>query len=465
VIQALEILYVGTRHRDEVEDIISRGAVVHDARSVFEGIARLKRSGVGAALVEYDELKAAPRRAFEALRDAAGTRPVLVSMTTDEWDLVRPHGYLHQDEVLLRPFYPDELWRRVARAALPLPAKAVRHFHSDADRLAALIDDAHRLNRFTNELEALAEHAVTIVKARLRAARVSLFLKSKQAGTLTAVEAPGLDRKVREEAIMRLGEGIGGELAQRKRIALVKEAGRDGPATPRASYKRESYMIVPLVYEPEVVGVFCVTDRYEEGPFADEDLAYMDAFAQVTSQIFSNALQFRAADELATIDEGTQLFNRRYFNRILPQEVIRAQRYKHDLTLAMIDVDHFKQYNDSMGHQAGDRALTVVARVLTESFRQADIIVRYGGEEFAVIMPETKRAEGNGVEFVDRARRMVEEAGLFFEDRHGTRRPLTISGGVATLPLQADSWEDLVEKADQALYRAKERGRNCIVGY
>jgi diguanylate cyclase (GGDEF)-like protein len=224
-------------------------------------------------------------------------------------------------------------------------------------------------------------------------------------------------------------------------------------------------MIVPLVYEPDIVGVFCITDRYEEGPFTDEDLAYMDAFAHMTSQIFHNALQFRAADELATIDEGTQLFNRRHFNRVLPQEVVRAQRYKHDLTLAMIDVDHFKQYNDSMGHQAGDRALLTIARVLGESFRQADIIVRYGGEEFAVIMPETRRAEGNGVGFVDRARRMVEEAGLIFEDPNGNRRPLTISGGVATLPLQANTWQDLVEKADQALYRAKERGRNCIVGY
>jgi len=464
VIRALEILYVGTRHRDEVEDIVSRGAVIHDASSVFEGIARLKRSGVGAALVEYDALQPTPSRAFQALRDAAGTRPILVSMTTDDWELVRPAGFLHQDEVLLRPFYPDELWRRVARAALPPPGKAVRHFRTDADRLGALIDDAHRLNRFTNELEALSEHSVSIVKARLRAARVSLFLKSKQAGTLAAVEAPGLDPLVRDEAIMRLGEGVGGELAQRKRVSLVREAGLDGPASPRG-YDQGSYMIVPLVYEPEIVGVFCVTDRYEEGPFTDEDLAYMDAFAQMTSQIFHNALQFRAADELATIDEGTQLFNRRHFNRVLPQEVVRAQRYKHDLTLAMIDVDRFKQYNDSMGHQAGDRALLTIARVLGESFRQADIIVRYGGEEFAVIMPETSRAEGNGVEFVDRARRMVEEAGLVFEDPNGNRRPLTISGGVATLPLQASTWQDLVEKADQALYRAKERGRNCIVGY
>ena len=395
---------------------------------------------------------------------AAGNRPILVSMTVDEWEMVRPRGYLHQDEVLLRPFYPDELWRRVTRAALPPPSQAVQQFQSDADQLAALIDDAHRLNRFTNDVDALADQTVSLIKARLRAARVSLFVKSRTPGVLKAIEAAGLDATVREQAILTLGEGVAGEFAQQKTVALVKEAGRDGPASQR-TYKQASYMIVPLVHEPDVVGVLCDTDRIEPGPFTDDDLGYMRAFAQMAGQIFHNALQYRAADELATIDEGTRLFNRRHFNRILPQEVVRARRYKHDLTLAMIDVDHFKQYNDSMGHQAGDRALARIAAILKESFRQADIIVRYGGEEFAVIMPETSRAEGNGVGFVDRARQSVQEAGLEFDDAQGNRRVLTISGGVATLPLQAQTWEELVEKADQALYRAKSRGRNCIVGY
>jgi diguanylate cyclase (GGDEF)-like protein len=464
LIRSLEILYVGTRHRDEIDDIASRGAVVHEAANVYDGIARLKRTGVGAAVVEYDGLRPRPARAFAALRDAAGARPVLVAMTSDEWEEIRARGILEQDEVLVRPFYPDELWRRVSRAALPPPAVAAANFRSDADMLAALIDDSHRLNRFTNDIEAMAHQCVAILKARLRASRVSLFLKTDEPGRLAVVEAAGLDKQVRDQAILTLGEGVAGELAQRKRIALVKEAGRDGPASERV-YKQASYMIVPLVHEHDIVGVLCLTDRFEHGPFTDDDLAYMQAFADMTGQIVHNALQYRAADELATIDEGTQLFNRRHFNRVLPQEVVRAKRYKHDLTLAMLDVDHFKAYNDSMGHQAGDRALAIIARILKESFREADIVVRYGGEEFAVIMPETSRKEGNGVGFVDRARKGVEAAGLMFEDDQGNRRPLTISGGVATLPLQADTWEELVEYADRALYKAKERGRNTIVGY
>jgi diguanylate cyclase (GGDEF)-like protein len=462
LIQTFEILYVG-RRRDDVEDIVSHGGVVHEAASVYEGIARLKRMGVGAAVVEFQELRPSPERAFATLKRAAGSRPVLVSMTQDEWDLVRARGFLHQDEVLVRPFYQDELWRRVTRAALPPPAKAVTAFAGKADRLAALIDDAQRLNRFTSDLPSLAEHIVAVVKARLRAARVSLFLKGPQAGVLTAIEASGLDREVRARALLRLGEGVGGEAAAKKGVTLVKEAGKDGPASERP-YRQGSYMIIPLVHGADVVGVVCVTERLEEGPFGEQDLAYMEGFAEMAGQTVANALQFRAADELATIDEGTQLFNRRHFNRVLPMEVVRAKRYKHDLTLAMIDVDHFKMYNDAAGHQAGDRALATIAQILRESFRKSDIIVRYGGEEFAVIMPETSRKEGNGVGFVDRARKSVEEAGLAFEDPTGRRRVLTISGGVATLPLQAETGEDLVRKADEALYRAKARGRNCIVG-
>jgi diguanylate cyclase (GGDEF)-like protein len=463
LIKALEILYIGTRHREDVEDIVSRGAVILDSDNVYDGIARLKRSGVGAALVELDELRPLAE-AVKGLRAAAGDRPVLISMTTDDWEEVRGRGLFEQEEVLLRPFYPDELWRRVNRTALPPPARAVENFRNDADRLAALITDAQRLNRFTNDLKAFADHCVAIVKARLRANRITLFLKGREPGTMTVVDGEGIDRDIVEKARMRLGEGVAGELAEKKRVVIVREAGSDGPSAGR-EYGRRSYMIAPLVHDSEVIGVLCVTERYQEGPFDENDQAYMEAFSEMAGQIAYNCLQYRAADELATIDEGTQLFNRRHFNRVFPQEVIRALRYKHDLTLALIDVDHFKLYNDSNGHQAGDRALAIVSRVLKESFREADIVVRYGGEEFAVIMPETSRAEGNGVGFVDRARRMVEEAGLMFEDAQGNARTLTVSGGVATLPLQADSWQDLFEKADQALYRAKESGRNRIVGY
>jgi len=459
----LEILYVGGRAPDAAKEIASRGADVRPAANVFEGILRLKRRAPNATVVEFPELLPQPDAAMEELRTAANGRPVLVLMTPEEWEGARASGTFEQEEILIRPFYPDELWRRLSKAATPPRGQSASAMRGDADRLQALIEDSQRLNRFTNQLQGLAEQLATVAAARARASRVSVFVRGRSPGEMAIVHAIGLDKEAREKAVLRLGEGVAGGLAQKRRVSIVRHAGEDGPATDR-DYRQHSYMIVPLVHGDEVLGVICCTDRFDEDPFDDRDAAYMEAFAESAALILSNALQYRAADELATIDELTQLFNRRHFDRVLGQEVERARRYKHDLTLAMVDVDHFKKYNDTNGHQAGDRALSTIAKILKDSFRKTDIVCRYGGEEFAVIMPETTRKEGNGVDFVDRARQRVEEAGLFFEDRDGRKTTLTISGGVATFPGQAADAEKLVKLADQTLYRAKSLGRNRILG-
>jgi diguanylate cyclase (GGDEF)-like protein len=460
--QTLEVLYVGRRCLEAAREIEARGGVVRPAAHVYEGIAKLRREAVGAVLVDFEELEPDPGRAIATLRESAGSRPLFVAMTPEAWEVARARGVIEHGEAILRPFYPDELWQRITRAVLPAPSSSIAALRNRPDRLAALLEDTQRLNRLTGDFQALAEQMVEIVRARVRAGRVSLFVRERGGSEMRVVHAVGVEEESLAAARTKLGEGVAGTLAQERRARLVRQAGRDGPATSRG-YRRPSYVIVPLVHQHEVLGILCVTDRLDEGPFSDDDVAYLQAFADTSALVVQNAFQFLAADELATIDELTGLFNRRYFNRVLAQEVQRAQRYKHDLTLAMLDVDHFKLYNDANGHQEGDRALVRIAGVLKHSFRQTDIVVRLGGEEFAVIMPETSRKEGNGIEFVDRARRAVEAEQLDFE-AGGVRRVLTISGGVATYPHQAGSPDALVRRADEALYAAKRAGRNRIKG-
>ena len=243
---ALEILYIGGRHRDEVASLAEHGARLREVETIYEGIVHLKRHYAGAVVVDHGVLGPSFEKALDALHAAAGDRPLLVVMTVDQWDEVRAAGLLRHEEVLLRPFYPDELWERVHRTALPPPSKAVTHFRSDADRLAALMHDAQQLNRFTGDLSALTHHCASIVKTRLRAGRVSIFLKERTGEELKAWEAERLDPRVREELRMRLGEGVAGSLAAKRRVVLVREAGRDGPGSPR-TYERPSYVIAPLV--------------------------------------------------------------------------------------------------------------------------------------------------------------------------------------------------------------------------
>ncbi|MHC4411128.1 MAG: GGDEF domain-containing protein [Planctomycetota bacterium] len=462
--RALELLYVGHGEGEDLAAVAERGVVVHRVGSVFECIARLKRTSAGTALIDLDSLGPHPEVAMNQLREAADGRPLLIAMTPEEWEHERARERFEQEEIVLRPCFPGELWRRVTRRALPAPEQSAARLRGDAERLRALYADTQRLNRFTNDLDTLADQIVEIVRARLGANRVTLFLKTREEGRLRLAESFGVEQDVKDNAVLELGRGIAGKIAERREVVHVQEAGRDGPSSGR-EYKETAYLIVPLVHGLDVVGVICATDRFEGGAFTDEDVVYTEALSDTAAQVLHNALQFRAAEELTLVDELTGLWNRRYFERNLQMEVQRATRYGHDVTVAMLDIDHFKQFNDTEGHQAGDLALKTVAQILRDSFRRTDSVCRWGGEEFAVIMPETSRAEGNGVQFVDRARNSIEQAALKFQDRAGRSRKLTISGGVATLPLQAQDWEELVKKADVALYQAKEAGRNKIVGY
>jgi two-component system chemotaxis family response regulator WspR len=168
----------------------------------------------------------------------------------------------------------------------------------------------------------------------------------------------------------------------------------------------------------------------------------------------------RELQELSTRDALTGLFNFRYFTNVLVAEVSRAMRYGRDLTLAMLDIDFFKQYNDDHGHQGGNEALVRIGGVLRAQTRENDTCVRYGGEEFAVILPETGREEAEVI--IERIRREVRALSLAYSTPDGEGDVLTLSAGIAACPAHARTDQALVRKADDALYRAKAAGRDRI---
>jgi diguanylate cyclase (GGDEF)-like protein len=154
---------------------------------------------------------------------------------------------------------------------------------------------------------------------------------------------------------------------------------------------------------------------------------------------------------LATLDGLTGVKNRRAFDERLAEELRRAERHQQPLSLVLLDVDHFKPYNDAYGHLAGDDALRAVSSVLQHQARSTDFVARYGGEEFAVLLPNTG---------VDEARRAAERLRQALEDKPWPDRPVTASFGVATVVGKTMPPEDLIRQADQALYRSKAEGRN-----
>lgn len=157
---------------------------------------------------------------------------------------------------------------------------------------------------------------------------------------------------------------------------------------------------------------------------------------------------------LSIVDGLTGLYNYRHFRELLTQEIRRSRRYSHLLSLLMVDIDNFKNYNDAYGHPAGDEALKVIAETMQSKVRGVDVVGRYGGEEFVIILPETPKAHAAIV--AERVRKAVAETTLPTGDR------LTISIGVVTYPEDAPGNEELISLADKALYQAKQGGRNQI---
>ncbi|HEU5058325.1 MAG TPA: GGDEF domain-containing protein [Kofleriaceae bacterium] len=162
---------------------------------------------------------------------------------------------------------------------------------------------------------------------------------------------------------------------------------------------------------------------------------------------------------LTTIDGLTQVYNKRYFIETLEREIGRAHRYRRELSLIMFDIDHFKKINDTYGHLAGDHVLKQLASVIKARIRREDIMSRYGGEEFAIILPEIDNY--NAVQFAEKIRGIVEKAVFRFED---TDIPVTISIGCASMTTELQEPHEFVRVADGHLYTAKSQGRNRVCG-
>jgi diguanylate cyclase (GGDEF)-like protein len=187
---------------------------------------------------------------------------------------------------------------------------------------------------------------------------------------------------------------------------------------------------------------------------------------QVTQSIMSFCGDIEAKnkklDELHIRDEKTNLYNYRHFKEHLIVEVERSKRQGEKVSLAMIDIDYFKRYNDAYGHIAGDRALKGLADIISTQCRAYDVPSRFGGEEFAILFPKTDT--DTACEIAERLRKLISAEPFPHKERQSTGE-LTVSIGIATFPVDAADWHNLINNADRALYRAKSTGRNNVVTF
>lgn len=201
------------------------------------------------------------------------------------------------------------------------------------------------------------------------------------------------------------------------------------------------------------------TQSYKPNSYTDEDVAILELLAAHVATAIETAQLFAEVERLATIDPLTELINRRELFRRMHQEVARAQRTKRPLALLMLDIDHFKQVNDTYGHQMGDHVLTTVAGLCRTGLRTSDVAGRYGGEEIVILLPEI--GHDGALRVAERMRTSIEALSVVVG---GVTIQVTSSVGVAvTGPEKEYQIERLLSEADQALYLAKQQGRNCVV--
>lgn len=217
----------------------------------------------------------------------------------------------------------------------------------------------------------------------------------------------------------------------------------------------KSKIIIPLIFDKKLIGGICFYTR-QNMDYAS--FRYFDIMISELLAIFKMKYQYTEKEFMSVLDGLTGLYNRRQFEIGLEQEYNRTKRHPSDFSLAILDIDFFKKVNDTYGHQYGDYVLKTVANLMKQAFRKTDLLYRYGGEELIMIMPETN-IEGAIIP-VQRLRRMIEEYDF---DYNGVKTKVTASIGLTMNYPEFNSPAELLKSADEALYKAKESGRNRVV--
>ncbi len=252
---------------------------------------------------------------------------------------------------------------------------------------------------------------------------------------------------------------LGEEPIEVERVTLQVEKGKfrnkQKVMDPQASLK--SHLTLPLVIEGEIIG--CISINSDQANMYNVPrLQFFSVFGYQMAASLKHIQRFSTAKKEAIYDTLTNLFNRRYFEERLGAEAQKAFESESNLSMIMIDIDHFKKVNDTFGHDGGDKVLREIASLLKNSVRKHDTVARYGGEEFVLLLPGALLDPTNMV--AERIRRSVENTAF---DMGQTKIHITISLGISNFPIhRMKSKEELVKMADLALYEAKRGGRNRV---
>lgn len=261
---------------------------------------------------------------------------------------------------------------------------------------------------------------------------------------------------------LKLGEGIAGWVAESGKPVIVNDVSRDPRFQRRFDaqtlFQTRSILCAPLVSRGHTIGVVEIMNHVSGNGFSRRDLDLLLTLVEPAAIALENAILFERAQRLTITDDLTKLYNSRYLNIYLEREIKRARRQGSALALIFLDLDGFKGINDRHGHLCGSRALHEVGAILKRSVRDTDIVSRYGGDEFVIVLPDTDALCATGI--AERIRRALKSHPFLGE--FTLQVSLSASFGISAFPAHGSTPQDLIQKADQAMYSVKEAGKDGV---
>ena len=309
-------------------------------------------------------------------------------------------------------------------------------------------------------------HSVLNMAANLvQAASGSLMLVDGNGEDMHIASVLGMNLQIARGIKLKVGEGIAGKVAAGGRPLMVNDIENDARVGTgnRPRFKTNSFVCIPLKFKQQTLGVLNLADKENDRKFTEEDLDVLTRFGIHAAAMIKRTHAMERSEileQLALSDPLTEVYNRRFLTRRLKEELNRSRRLKEQLTVMMIDLDNFGRYNDLCGYGAGDRALKRIAGILKNSVREMDVVARYEGEEFCIILTGTAKMESLFV--AERIRRSIEKEMFPGEEELPAER-LTASMGISSFPEDGNNYTTLINTARKALCQAKKAGRNRIV--
>jgi len=313
------------------------------------------------------------------------------------------------------------------------------------------------------DMETLLTAVLERIKALIPARNWSLLLVDRQTKELYFAVVVGVDPEKVKGLRLKPGEGIAGSVVQTGQPVCIPDVNRDHRFSSRADsvtgFDTRSIIALPVRIRGEVIGVFEVVNVEDEKYFKEKYLPLLLILADYVAIAVDNVYNLQKLEARTYIDEVTGFYNPRYLACKLDHLLPQILEKKGFFSVAFLDLDDFKHVVDIHGHLLGSQILGEVARVINSVLRPDDSLVRYGGDEFIILMPQTPQAEA--LEVVRRLRRTINSS--FFLQEEGINLRLTASYGIATLPQDAQDRETLLRIADRAMFRSKGRGKDGIM--